>query len=127
MKPRLTISGRPSQRPVLLVDGDDGQHESVFGEVAAVADHELLHHFVQGAGIDAHAADLYVLGFTRSVVVDFQRIAGFQNERLFQARVAQMLRQLGVAWRAAGIRRASARNTCGRTRFSTSRSSSALP
>ena len=61
------------------------------------------------------------------LLIDLQRLAGFQDERPFQAQVAQMLRELRVLAPSADIRRGPARKYRGRTRFSTSRSSSALP
>ena len=51
----------------VLVDGDDRQHEAVFGQMPAVANDDVLHHFVDGAGIDAHAADRDLLAFARAV------------------------------------------------------------
>ena len=40
----------------VFVDRDDRQHDAVFGDHAAVADHHVAHHFAHRAGIDADAA-----------------------------------------------------------------------
>src|ERR1022692_627133 len=78
------------------VDGDDGQHDAVFGKMPAVADHHLLHDVVHRAGIDAHASHGHLAGTARAVVVDLQHVAGFHDEGIFQARGAQMLGQACV-------------------------------
>ena len=80
----------------LAVDGDDGQHDAIFGKVAPVANDHLLHHVVHRAGIDAHTAHGDAVAFARAVVVDFQNVARFHDESLFQAGEAQVLGQAGV-------------------------------
>ena len=81
----------------MLVDRDYGQHETVFRQVSAVADHDILHHLIQRAGIDAHAADRDRLALARPRAVDLERFARFEHKRVFQAPVAQVLRQLSMA------------------------------
>src|SRR6266436_2143414 len=63
----------------VLVDGDDGQHDAVLGEMAAVADHYIFHNFVDGAGIDANAAYRHLPALSGAVLVDLESTSGFQN------------------------------------------------
>src|SRR5437660_12254232 len=80
----------------MLADGDDRQDEAVFGKMTPVANYNVLHYFVDGAGIDAHAAYRDLRAAPRAVRVHLQRLAGFEYEGFFETRSAQMLRQRGV-------------------------------
>jgi hypothetical protein len=59
--------------------------------VAAVADHHVLDHLVDGARIDADAAHGDPFAFARAQAVDFEGFAGLQDEGVFQALRAQVL------------------------------------
>src|SRR5258708_35404791 len=80
----------------MLADGDDRQDEAVFGKMTPVTNYNVLHYFVDGAGIDAHAAYRDLRAAPRAVRVHLQRLAGFEHERFFEASSAQMLRQRGM-------------------------------
>src|SRR5262249_28915123 len=64
----------------VLVDRHDRQHDAILGKVAAIAYHDILHHFVDGAGIDANAADRDSLAFPRALLVDLERGSGLEDE-----------------------------------------------
>src|SRR5205085_8431164 len=65
-----------------LVDGEDGQDDAIFAEVAAIADDEVFDDFAQRAGIDADAADVDASAFARAQLVKLQHIAAFQHDDL---------------------------------------------
>src|SRR5215469_17353301 len=64
--------------------------------MAAVADDDVFDHLIDGARIDADAANRYLFATPRAVAVDLKRFAGLENEHVFQSRVAQMTSQRGV-------------------------------
>ena len=80
----------------VTVDGDDRQDDTVLGKVAAVADHHLFHHVVHRSRIDADAAHGHLARLARAMRIDLQYFAGFHDEGLLQARVAQVLGQTAV-------------------------------
>jgi len=63
-----------------LIDGNDGEHDAVFRQVAAVTDHHIADDLIDHAGIDADAAHGDAAGFAGGFGVDFKDIAGFENE-----------------------------------------------
>src|SRR5215471_1796023 len=80
----------------VAVDGDDGEHDAVFGEMPAVADHHLLHHVIHAAGVDADAAGGHGAGFARALAVDLEDLAGIHHEALFESGVSQVLGEAGM-------------------------------
>src|SRR5438874_4432992 len=80
----------------MFIDRDDRQNETIFGEVSPVADNDVLHHLVESSGIDADPAHGYTRALARAVIVQLQRFAGLDHERLFQTRSAQVLRERGM-------------------------------
>ena len=79
LKPRVTISGAVSTLPDKFVDRDDGQHDAVFADVAAVFDDEIFDHVGAAARIDADAAHIDFAGFARAEFVEFQNVAAFDQ------------------------------------------------
>src|SRR5271169_5045232 len=72
---RLDFSGR-------LVNGDDGQHDAVFAEVAAVFDDEVFDDVGAVARVDADAAHVDFAGFARAEFVEFQDVAALDQHDL---------------------------------------------
>src|ERR1017187_770914 len=88
--------GRVFDAARMAVDGDNRQHDAVFGKVAPVANYHLLHDFVHRAGIDADPAHGDFAGFARALLVDFQNVSGLDDEAVLESREAQVLGQAGV-------------------------------
>ncbi len=82
--------------PGVLVDGDDGEHETVFGEMTAVANDQVLDHLVERTAVDAHAADGDALSLAGAAGIQLQRLARFEHKSLLQTGVPQVLGQLGM-------------------------------
>src|SRR5208283_4861165 len=78
-----------------LVDGDDGQDDAVFAQVAAVFDDEVFDHIGAVAGVDADAAHVDFAGFAGAEFVEFQNIAAF-DQHDFADRAAHGTGHFGV-------------------------------
>ena len=72
--------GRPLHLAGALVDGDDRQHDAIFAQVPAVADHQVFDHIRGGTGIDANPAGGHFAGLNRGVGVHFQNVAVFEQQ-----------------------------------------------
>src|SRR5664279_1630127 len=65
-----------------LVDGDDGQHDAVFAEVAAIANDQIFHHIAHGIGIDADAAYGNASRLASPHLVELQNVAALDHHDL---------------------------------------------
>src|SRR5205814_7469472 len=75
----------------MFVDRNDGQHDAVFGNQAAVANHHITDHLTDRSRIDADAPHRDTPRFARACVIDFQNVAGLADEGLFEPDVAEVL------------------------------------
>src|SRR5215469_4080002 len=66
----------------MLVDGDDGNDDAIFGEMLAVADYYVFD-FFQRAGIDADPAGGDWLFTARSAFREFDGLAVFDQQNFF--------------------------------------------
>src|SRR5271157_332153 len=85
---RLKLTG-------VLVDGEDGNHDAVLGNVAPLLEDDVAH-FVEGPDIDADAAHTYALAPPRAALVELQHVAALHQEALLRNR-GDFARQLDVA------------------------------
>jgi len=65
-------------------NGDDGEHDPVFSQCAAIANQGFSDDLVNNAGIDAHAAYGDLACLPRATDIDFQAVPGFEHKRFFQ-------------------------------------------
>jgi len=86
--------GRPLHLAGALVDGDDRQHDAIFAQVPAVADHQVFDHVRGGTGIDANPAGGHFARLDRGVGVHFKHVAVFEQQSLIHH--AGVLGQLHV-------------------------------
>src|SRR5258708_1642510 len=63
-----------------FVDGDNGQHDTVFAQVAAVFNNQILNHVGARSGIDADSANVDAPGFAGVVFVKLENVAAFDQD-----------------------------------------------
>ncbi len=78
----------------MFVDGDDGDDDAVFGEVAAIADDGLFD-FFEGAGIDEGAAGGDGIAAVGAVFGEFDLLAVFHEQDLARYDT-ELMRERGV-------------------------------
>jgi len=99
MNPRVTISGLRLEFAGVLVDGNDGNDDAVFGKMFAVANDDFFD-FLKRAGINENPASGNGIAAKRPVFREFDILPVF-NEQDFATDDTQLMRQRGVAerWR----------------------------
>src|SRR6185369_10240988 len=65
-----------------FVDGDDGQHDAVFTEVAAVFDNQVFDHVGPRSRVNADPADINAAGFARSQFVELENVAALDQNHV---------------------------------------------
>src|SRR5690242_6200658 len=65
-----------------LVDGNDGQHNAILTQVAAVANHQVLHHVGARARVNAHAAYRHASRLARAHLIELQDVAALDRHHL---------------------------------------------
>ena len=79
----------------VLIDGDDGDDDAVFGKMLAIADDYFLD-FLEGAGIDADAARSDGIAAADAILRELDRLAVFEEED-FAGDAAELMSERGVA------------------------------
>src|ERR1019366_6943791 len=80
----------------VFINRDDRQHNAVFRNQPAIAHHHVADDFAYRARIDADTAPRHAAGSARALEIEFQHVAGFENERFLQTHVAQVIREARV-------------------------------
>jgi len=71
--------GKGFHFPGVLIDGDDGDDDAVFGEMLAITDHHFFD-FLEGAGIDTDAARGDGIAAANAIVGELDGLAVFEKE-----------------------------------------------